>query len=704
MMRQPARPETLDFCAVIGSSSGAMNSPGPASPYFPIGVHNADAKDLFKTSITVNRQAARRSEPSPRHRCQHNHAMNRLLACVTATLLAALAAVAATPSSSQPKLERGKDLVEVPAIREGLSVHNLFQANMVLQRDKPIRVWGWATPGDKVTVSFAGQSQSATAAADRSWKVELPAVPASAEPRRLVVQGSKQKVELENILVGDIWVLGGQSNMEFEIPKVEGGQLEVVSANFPNIRLFSVPQQNGPDAKPSFPMLYQWGDFFGRHYRQGYWDVCTPETVRDMSAIGYVFARRIHMASQVPIGVVDASRGGTTVEAWTPLEVLKTVDTAEVKTLLAEWDQKVAAFDPQQDLAKRVKAFEDWKARQKAEGKEIPAGRKAPDDLLPGPAMDMNRPGNCYASMIAPLAGFQIKGAIWHQGFNNALVPNGHVLYAQVFPKMIAAWRAAFAAPQMPFGIISLCTAGDPQTLDDYLERMSDEGIYIREAHFKTFLNLRNAGDKNIGYASSFDLRRSWYHPQIKIPAGERIAAWALATQYGKNVRWLPPMLKEVKTGEGRMVLHLDTWAGPFHDGPIQGFAIAGKDGRFQPAKAEWLNKSAGQKGQPNPERSAIVLTSPLVPEPLYFRHAWGRNPLANLKSSDATDLPFATQRNDSWTMADMYEIYTGKKSAAPALSRSEHAELVKALRAADLKRRAGEAKSFLEKHPTALQ
>lgn len=607
-------------------------------------------------------------------------------------------------SAAKPELVEGRDLIEVPAIREGLSMHNLFQSNMVLQRDKPVRVWGWAEPGESVAVSFGGQSQSGTAAADRAWKVDLPAFPASAAPQRMVIQGSNQKVELENILVGDVWVLGGQSNMEFEIPKVEGGQLEIVSANFPNIRLFSVPQQNGPDAKPSFPMLYQWSDFFSRHYRQGYWDVCTPETVREMSAIGYVFARRIHMASQVPIGVMDASRGGTALETWTPLDVLKSMDSAEVKTLLAEWDEKVAAFDPEQDLAQRVKGFEDWKSRLTAEGKEIPAGRKVPEDLRPGPAMDMNRPGNCYASMLAPLAGFRVKGAIWHQGFNNALVPNGHVLYTQVFPEMIAAWRTAFDDPQMPFGIISLCTADEPQTPDNYLECMSNEGIYIREAHFKTFLTLRNAGDKNIGYASSFDLRRSWYHPQIKIPAGERIAAWALATQYGKNVRWLPPMLKEVQTGNGQIVLHLDTWAGPFHDGPIQGFAIAGKDGHFQPATAAWLNKNAGKKGQPDPERSTIVLTSPLVPEPLYFRHAWGRNPLANLKSADATDLPFPTQRNDTWTMADLYEIYTGKKSAAPALTRGEHAELDKALRTADLKRRAIEAKEFLDKHPNAIQ
>lgn len=605
------------------------------------------------------------------------------------TMLAGLVALLVTvPAGAEDKLERGKDRIDVPVMGPGLWVHNLFQPNMVIQRDKPIRVWGWAGPGEKVTVAFGGQSQSTTAAADRSWMVQLPAMPASAEPRPLLIQGKNKKVELENILVGDVWLLGGQSNMEFEIPKVEGGQLEVISANFKNIRLFSVPQLNGPDLKKSFPRYYRWSDWFGQHYREGYWDVCTPETVREMSAIGYVFARRLHMATQIPIGIIDASRGGTCLEAWTPLDVLKRIDTPEVKALLADWDKKIAAFDPQKDLENRLKNFNDRTARMKAEGKKIPAELTPPSDLQPGPAVDMNRPGNCYASMIAPIAGYELKGAIWHQGYNNALQPNGHVMYAQIFPSMIKAWRDAFNDPAMPFGIITQETEGEPQTLDNFLPKMVDEGTYIREVHYQTFLKLRKAGDKNIGYASCFDLHRAWYHPQIKIPVGERIACWALATQYGKQVRWLPPQLKEVKTGDGKLVLKMDSEVGPFHDGPILGFAIAGKDGHFQPAKAEWFDKNA---------RNSVVLTSPLVTEPLYFRYAWARNPLENLKSNDHTDLPFDTQRNDTWSLADMYEIYTGKNSKTPGiLERAEHGELVKALKADDLKRRIEEAKALL--------
>ena len=596
-----------------------------------------------------------------------------------------------------------EDVIEVPAIGDGLCVHNLFQSNMILQRDKPIEIWGWAKPGEVVRVLFAGKSKEAKAGKDREWKVTLPAMTANADHQTLNIKGKDQNLTLENVLIGDVWVLVGQSNMEEPLNNVENGKLEIVSANYPGIRILTVPAQNGPDTKKGFARLHEWSSWSNRHFRKGDWDVCSPEIARELSAIGYVFARRLHMASQVPIGVIDASRGGTTVETWTPTPVLKKIETKEVKGLLAEWEKKVAEFDPQKDLQKRVENHHNWVKNMKKQGREIPKGRTVPNDLRPGPAMDQNRPGNCYASMIAPIAGLAVKGAIFHQGFNNAGGGSaGADMYYQIFAKMITAWRDAFKDPQMPFGIISLCTAGEPQTRDDYLEKMVNGGIYIREAQYKTFLDFLKAGDGNVGFASSFDKRRSWYHPQLKIPVGERISLWALATQYGfeKDVKWKPPMYTEMNLEGGKIILKMDTWVRAVTNGPIEGFAIAGKDRRFQPAEAEWLVTGKDQHSRPKHDRRVIVLSSPHVPDPIHFRYAWGRNPMGNLQSADHNDLPFATQRSDDWRMENVPVKLTGFDDLAPKdFARRANHESQKALRLDDLGRRLKEAQALIDEH-----
>lgn len=602
-------------------------------------------------------------------------------------------------ASNLPK----EDVIEVPAVGEGLCLHNLFQSNMVLQRDKPISLWGWAGAGDTVTVTFGGEEQVATAAQDRSWKVTFPAMAASAEPHTLTVSGAGKSLALDNILLGDVWVLGGQSNMEFPLSNIENGSLEIASAHFPQIRILTVPAQNGADNKQGFPRLDEWSGWSGRHFRKGDWEACSPEIARELSAIGYVFARRVHMAAQVPIGVIDASRGGTTVETWTPDPVLRQLESDRVKALLAEWDEKVSRWDPQADLAGRIEKHRQEVARLQKEGKEVPANKIEPSDLRPGPPMDQNRPGNCYASMIAPIAGLHVKGAIFHQGYNNCFNgTQGAIMYAEIFPKMITAWRAAFDDAEMPFGILSLCTEGAVQTLDNYTEMMGNPGPYIREAQYNTFLDLYRAGDKNIGFTSTYDLRRRWYHPQLKVPAGERIARWALATQYGfsREIRWKPPIVEEMKTGDGQIVLSLDEPAGAVDDGgPILGFAVAGEDRKFHPAEATHLVTGQDSRGRPQKDTKTLVLRSPMVLNPVHFRYAWGRSPLGNLQAERLTDIPFATQRSDDWPLETVPLGAVGEiDGAAPAkLDRGQKRQLEEALRKLDLERRLHEARALIE-------
>ncbi len=627
--------------------------------------------------------------------------MPRAPSIVLVPLLIAIGCLAgAALAQNMPKA----DVVDVPAIADGLCVSNVFQSNMVVQRDKPVVIWGWAAPGEEVTVSFGNDRQTTQAAADRTWRVTLASRPANAAPQQLVVQGKDARLVLDNVLVGDVWLLGGQSNMEFELEKVENGQLEVVSANFPNIRVLTVPYAVGPEPRHSFPRLHEWSDWFGRHFRKGDWDECTPAIARELSAIGYTFARRVHLASQVPIGVIDASRGGTTVETWTPLARLRTLDEPYLREKLADWDRRVATWDAQKDLEQRVTQNRRWVEQQVAASKPVPDDRKHdPSDLRPGPIADANHPGHCYAGMIAPLAGLAVKGVLFHQGYNNAFdgMP-GVGLYRAVLPELLRAWRAAFGDPKLPFGILSLCTEGYPQTRDDYCEKMLDTGIYIREAHYHTFLELFRAGDTNVGFASTSDLRRRWYHPQVKIPAGERIARWALATQYGfgRELEWKPPLLTGMAVRDDALVLQLDTPVGDPEDGAIVGFAIAGDDRCFQPADVAYLEVGKDDRGQPRFDQKQLVLRSPLVPSPKHFRYAWGRNPLANLQAIGNKDLPFATQRSDDWNVGEVpLGVLGGEWTSRAALTPAQRNRVLQALRQEDVRRRVAEAEAVLREH-----
>ncbi len=249
------------------------------------------------------------------------------LNCVILVASLVVTVVTAAEKKAMPK----EDVVEVPAIGPGLCVANVFQSNMVLQRDKPLNIWGWAEPGEEVIVFFAGQEVRAQAAADRAWQATLQPIPVNTSPQTLTVKGKSTTLTLENILVGDVWILGGQSNMEFPISNVDDGELEIISANFPQVRLLTMPQGKGFASIRSFERLHEWSDWSNRHFRKGDWDICSPETVKEFSAIGYIFGRRIHMASGVPIGLIDASIGGTTVETWTPEDVLRKIEGAETR-------------------------------------------------------------------------------------------------------------------------------------------------------------------------------------------------------------------------------------------------------------------------------------------------------------------------------------------------------------------------------------
>lgn len=527
----------------------------------------------------------------------------------------------------------------------GVRLPGIFGDEMVLQRDKPVRVWGRAGGGEPVSVSFAGQEKTATGGEDGAWTLDLDPMPASSEPRTMTVRGRDSEVSCENVLVGDVWILGGQSNMEFAIEKVDHGDVEIVSANFPHIRLMTIPWNASPLPVADFESVNEFNTWSNSREAKGAWFACSPDTVKEFSAIGYIFGRRLHLAAQVPVGLIDASRGGTTVEAWTSREMLETIP--EAAPLLKYWDDRIAAFDTAKDLRDQIERWGKTAERLRKEGREP---KPKPGKPGPGPEVDQNNPGASYNGMIVPFAGLSVKGAIFNQGYNNALSDARPALYSKVFNAMIRDWRRTFRDSEMPFGIVALTAGGGPQTLENFEERMIDAAPWIREGQLKAYQEL-----SGVGFACAYDQQVDWYHPFKKVQLGERLARWALATQYGLAIAWQPALCTSVDKAEKRLVLTFDRNVRS-HDGrPIEGFAIAGEDQRFFPARASHVVTGKDSRGRDQVDRKRLEVMSDLVPEPVAVRYAWARNPLGNLVNADGPErvLPVPSFRSDNWDRSD---------------------------------------------------
>lgn len=487
-----------------------------------------------------------------------------------------------------------------------LKLNHIFDNNMVLQRDKPVRVWGWGDSEKKVTVEFSGQIKETTIGTNNAWEIYLDPMDDNIVGQLFKVTSEGDSFVYQNVVIGDVWILTGQSNMEFDLARIHHGDEEIVSANFPLIRLMTIPAAAGPEPLPDFNRLNEWDGWYERYDLKGYWLVCTPKTVPTYSGIGYVFGRRLFMASQVPIGLVDASWGGTTIEGFIPRD--KLMEVPENAGLLKLWDERIIA-DPEK-------------------------------------ANDRNNPGAAFNGMMNVFGGLSVKGIIWHQGFNNALGDSRPKLYTKNLQLMIQKWRETFRDENLAFGIIELSAGGEPQTLDNFALRMLDAGTYIREAQLKAYIDL-----PAMGFVSAYDEQVNWYHPQKKVELGERIARWALATQYGFDFGWEPALvIKEDVTPEG-MIIGFDKEVMVPDGRPIEGLALAGKDKKFYHAQTHYLVTGKDDKGKDIIDRTKLVVTSKKVKKPIACRYAWARNPLGNLTNAAHHErvIPVPPFRTDKW-------------------------------------------------------
>lgn len=539
--------------------------------------------------------------------------------------------------------------------------NHLFADNMVLQRDKKVKIWGWASPGEKVEVQFGKQVKKTITNTSGEWQVFLDPLTASSLPQQLVIKGEDTHI-FKNILVGDVWVLGGQSNMELDLERIYYGDLEIASAHYEQIRLMTIPKASGIQPVKDFTPLNEYDSWLDRHDKKGYWFICTPETVKTFAAMGYIFGRRLYQVTQVPIGLIDVSVGGTTIEAWISSGMLQSVP--EDDSLLAVWKQKADSYDPAENLAKKISNWEKRSEIRKKQGLE-PAPKPAEAD--PHPSQDRNYPGASYNGMVAPIAGFAVKGVVFNQGYNNALSPDARpALYAKNFVAMIKDWRKSFNDENLPFGIIELSAGGIPQTMDNYESAMFDAAQFIREGQFKAYKQLSNTG-----FVAIYDQQENWYHPRKKAEGGERMARWALQTQYHINMGWEPAECMGVEKLSDRIILSFSKELKASDDRSLEGFAIAGEDRHFYPAQAIYVAASRDKAGNDIPDKKKIVIWSDLVPAPQAVRYAWARNPIANVVNDAGNErmIPLPAFRTDTWDYpeapysADALEQYGRKMS-----------------------------------------
>lgn len=497
-------------------------------------------------------------------------------------------------------------LLALSALRADVALAPLFQDHAVLQQGKPVPVWGRADAGEKVTVTFAGQTAQATAGADGRWILYLDTLPASTTPAELVVSG-KNTVTVRDVLVGEVWLCSGQSNMEWPVSRAQNAREEIAAANFPLIRHFKVKRTVAESPQESV---------------EGDWAVCSPQTVEPFTAIGYFFARDLHRKLGVPIGLVNSSWGGTPVESWlSPASLGSNPAFAVVRE---RWQKTLAAYPQKKaDYDAALAMWEKDESVAKAAGDSALAEFRK-ENARPRPPRgpgDSWTPLGLYNAMINPLVPYALRGAIWYQGESNAgLAPEYHALFAS----MITWWRAHFGQGDFPFYWVQLANynAGNGE---------STQWAFLREAQTQT-LSLPNTGQAlAIDIGNPDDI-----HPTNKQEVGRRLALIAKAQVYEVPGDFSGPMFASA-TREGAAMRVRFKYAdnGLTAGGkPLQSFEVAGADQKFYPATARI-------------DRDTVVVSAPEVKEPVAVRYAWRNSPEANL--FNGAGLPACPFRSDSW-------------------------------------------------------
>jgi sialate O-acetylesterase len=486
-------------------------------------------------------------------------------------------------------------LLVVPSMA-AVRLHPLFAENAVFQCDKPVPVWGWADKGEEITVTFADQTKSTKADEEGRWMVKLDAMKAAASPGTLTVKGTNV-LTAQNVLVGEVWLGSGQSNMAMTVHRAKDFEKEKQAAELPEIRMFTVKSPAADEPQSTC---------------EGQWLVCSPDTVAAFSATAYFFGREIHRELKVPVGLINSSVGGTPIDSWVSAEAQRA--SVELKPLFAALDAGEKEFDPAVAKAQYEKQLERWEGMAKqarAEGKPAPRKPQNPLELR-------KRKGNIgglYNGKIAPLAPYALRGVLWYQGEANT-TPEKAPYYQYHLPLLVNDWRKEWGE-ELPFAWVQL---------PNFIGR-GEGWCLVREAMLKT---LKTGMAVTIDVGDPKDI-----HPKNKQAVGQRLALWALNHVYGKQREFSGPMLASQEVSSGKVVLsftHADGLTA--RDGVLREFVIAGEDKQWKLAKAEIVD-------------GKVHVSSSEVPNPIAVRYAWLDNCQATL--FNGAGLPASPFRTDDW-------------------------------------------------------
>jgi sialate O-acetylesterase len=474
--------------------------------------------------------------------------------------------------------------------RAQIRLPHLFSDHMVLQRDAPMHIWGWAAPGEEVTVAFHNQRAKAISNPIGQWNLYLAPEPAGG-PYQLTVS-STNTITVSDILVGDVWLASGQSNMEMPLKgiptgTVKDGPATIRSATQRQIRLLRLETKASP---------YPLDDISAS------WTTCTPQTAADFSAIAYFFGRNIQSHENVPVGLIDSTWGGTFIEGWLSFDSLSS--DASLLPVFASYSRMM---DTQADVSLAVALEKRADEAARRENKPLPV-----HPWHPGP--DSFTPALLYNGMIAPLTPYPIKGVIWYQGESNSLLPQAG-MYGKLFSALITDWRSKWRQGNFPFLFVQISTFDSTPGVD--LKTKDFDWGTLRDAQRRALALANTAMVVSLDVGDPQNI-----HPPDKETVGSRLALAARTIAYGDSAEYSGPLFRQAVPQGAEMCVSFDHASGlGSHGDSLTGFEVAGEDRQFFPAVA----RVSGDR---------VFASSVKVASPVYIRYAWANAPDANLYNS----------------------------------------------------------------------